>query len=44
MSNKFKVCMNNDCEQYNMVMLTNVNYCPYCLTRLQFPVITKMPK
>jgi len=41
---KYKICMNKDCEKYNIVVKTKWHFCPFCETRLTYPVITKMPK
>jgi len=41
---KYKVCVNAGCNKYNIVVKTKWYYCPYCKKRLQYPVVTKMPK
>jgi len=41
---KYKVCMNKECEKYNFVVKTKWYFCPFCQTRLTYPVVTRMPK
>ncbi len=40
---KYKICMNKECEKYNIVVKTKWYFCP-CQTRLTYPVVTRMPK
>ena len=40
---KYKICMNKECKKYNIVVKTKWWKCPFCGTRLTYPVITKIP-
>lgn len=39
---KYKVCMNKECKKYNIVVKTKWHFCPFCQTRLTYPVVTKI--